>query len=132
VFLLVLGRIQAVIDDRQGGIYARPERIRAIDHVGAHYSVAGPLNLPRSPQGRPVLVQAGSYLASAGAVDTRLTWGGLRTLFGGEGLFLLDGRDLPMRAGDLLVAPEGIAHGIRNTGHGRLLVLAILAPAPAS
>jgi len=50
----------AVIDDRQGGVYARPERIRAIDHVGAHYSVAGPLNLPRSPQGRPVLVQAGS------------------------------------------------------------------------
>lgn len=48
----------------------------------------------------------------------------------GEGLFLLDGRDLPMRSGDLLVAPEGIAHGIRNTGTARLLVLAILAPSP--
>lgn len=48
----------------------------------------------------------------------------------GTGLFLLDGRDLPMRPGDLLAAPEGVAHGVRNTGAGRLLVLAILAPAP--
>ena len=48
----------------------------------------------------------------------------------GNGLFLLDQRELPMRPGDLLVAPEGIAHGVRNTGAGRLLVLAILAPAP--
>ena len=48
----------------------------------------------------------------------------------GEGLFLLEGRELAMTAGDLLVAPEGIAHGVRNTGGGRLLVLAILAPAP--
>ena len=49
----------------------------------------------------------------------------------GEGRFLLDGRELPMRAGELLVAPEGVPHGVRNTGQGRLLVLAILAPAPA-
>ena len=48
----------------------------------------------------------------------------------GTGVFLLDGRDLPMQPGDLLVAPEGVAHGVRNTGAGRLLVLAILAPAP--
>ena len=48
----------------------------------------------------------------------------------GEGTFLLDGRELPMRAGDLLVAPEGVPHGVRNTGQGRLLVIAILAPAP--
>jgi quercetin dioxygenase-like cupin family protein len=48
----------------------------------------------------------------------------------GEGLFLLDGGNLEMKAGDLLVAPEGVAHGVRNTGTRRLLVLAILAPAP--
>ncbi len=48
----------------------------------------------------------------------------------GDGLFLLEGRELPMRAGDLLVAPEGVPHGIRNNGTGRLLVLAVLAPAP--
>ena len=48
----------------------------------------------------------------------------------GEGLFLLDGETVPMQAGMLLVAPDGVPHGIRNTGAGRLLVLAILAPAP--
>ncbi len=48
----------------------------------------------------------------------------------GEGRFLLEGRELPMKAGDLLVAPEGVPHGVRNTGATRLLVLAILAPAP--
>ncbi len=38
----------------------RPDGIRAINHKGEHYQVAGPLNMPRGPQGRPVLVQAGS------------------------------------------------------------------------
>ncbi|MCH9673059.1 MAG: LLM class flavin-dependent oxidoreductase [Gammaproteobacteria bacterium] len=50
----------AVIDDRENGRYARPEGIRPIDHRGVHYQVAGPLNVPRGPQGRPVFVQAGS------------------------------------------------------------------------
>jgi FMN-dependent oxidoreductase (nitrilotriacetate monooxygenase family) len=50
----------AVIDDRASGTYARGERIRAINHRGDSYAVAGPLNMPRCPQGRPVLVQAGS------------------------------------------------------------------------
>src|SRR6202043_765821 len=50
----------AVIDDRAGGHYARPDRIRPINHKGEYYQVAGPLNLPRCPQGRPVFVQAGS------------------------------------------------------------------------
>jgi len=50
----------AVIDDRDGGRYAKPDRIRPINHKGAYYKVAGPLNLPRTPQGRPVFVQAGS------------------------------------------------------------------------
>jgi mannose-6-phosphate isomerase-like protein (cupin superfamily) len=48
----------------------------------------------------------------------------------GEGLFLLEDRELPMAAGDLLIAPEGVQHGVRNTGSRRLLVLAILAPGP--
>ena len=50
----------AVIDDRAIGRYARGDRIRPINHKGTYYQVTGPLNLPRSPQGRPVLVQAGS------------------------------------------------------------------------
>ena len=47
----------------------------------------------------------------------------------GEGIFLLEGRELPMQAGDLLVAPDGVPYGVKNTGTGRLLVLAVLAPA---
>src|SRR5271169_6245076 len=50
----------AIVDDRTTGIYARRNRIRPINHRGDFYKVAGPLNLPRCPQGRPVLVQAGS------------------------------------------------------------------------
>jgi len=49
----------------------------------------------------------------------------------GEGLFLLEGETLPMRAGDLLVAPEGVPHGVENNSGARLLVMAMLAPAPA-
>ena len=48
----------------------------------------------------------------------------------GSGLFLLEGRELPMSAGSLLIAPAEVPHGIRNTGSERLLVLAILAPSP--
>jgi FMN-dependent oxidoreductase (nitrilotriacetate monooxygenase family) len=50
----------AVLDDRASGHYARANGIRAVRHTGAHYQVAGPLNMPRCPQGRPVFVQAGS------------------------------------------------------------------------
>jgi FMN-dependent oxidoreductase (nitrilotriacetate monooxygenase family) len=50
----------AVLDDRAGGRYADPDRIRPINHRGDFYKVAGPLNIPCGPQGRPVLVQAGS------------------------------------------------------------------------
>ncbi len=48
----------------------------------------------------------------------------------GRGVFLLEGRELAMETGLMMVAPEGIPHGIRNTGSERLLVLAILAPPP--
>ena len=49
----------------------------------------------------------------------------------GSGVFLLEDREIPMEAGIMLVAPEGVPHGIRNTGAGRLVVLAILAPGPS-
>ena len=50
----------AIVDDAASGRYADPQRIRPIAHEGPFYRVAGALNVPRSPQGRPVLVQAGS------------------------------------------------------------------------
>lgn len=48
----------------------------------------------------------------------------------GTGVFLLEEGEVPMREGTLLVAPDGVPHGIRNTSEDRLVVLAVLAPAP--
>lgn len=45
--------------DVEAGVFASAP-IPAVDHVGPHFRVGGPLNVPRTPQGRPVLVQAGS------------------------------------------------------------------------
>jgi len=50
----------AVLADAEAGVFADSDRIHPISHVGRHFRVAGPLNLPRSPQGRPVYVQAGA------------------------------------------------------------------------
>src|SRR5437870_13547257 len=41
----------------------------------------------------------------------------------GRGEFLLEGQTIPMQAGIMLIAPEGVPHGIRNTSSARLLVL---------
>ncbi len=48
----------------------------------------------------------------------------------GTGVFLLEAEEIPMEPGVMLVAPEGVAHGVRNTGGERLVLLAILAPGP--
>jgi quercetin dioxygenase-like cupin family protein len=48
----------------------------------------------------------------------------------GTGVFLLEDREIPMEPGVMLVAPEGVPHGVRNTGDARLVLLAILAPGP--
>ena len=50
----------AWVADRETGTYVDEARIRAVDYVGEYVNTAGPLPLPRSPQGHPVLVQAGS------------------------------------------------------------------------
>ncbi|MGW2403237.1 LLM class flavin-dependent oxidoreductase [Streptomyces sp. NPDC001739] len=50
----------AILLDRERGVYADTDRVRGINHRGAYFGVQGPLNVPRSPQGHPLLVQAGS------------------------------------------------------------------------
>lgn len=50
----------AIVADRASGTYFDPEKVHAIKHTGTYYQVAGALASPRSPQGRPVYVQAGS------------------------------------------------------------------------
>jgi N-acetyl-S-(2-succino)cysteine monooxygenase len=50
----------AFLYDKASGRYFDPAKVRFLDHEGEHFSVRGPLNVPRSPQGRPVVVQAGT------------------------------------------------------------------------
>jgi len=50
----------ALVIDKETGIYANMDRIQGADYQGYHFSVQGALNIPRSPQTYPVLVQAGS------------------------------------------------------------------------
>ncbi len=50
----------AEIGDKDLGLWADSSRVHRVDHVGQYFRVAGPLNVSRSPQGRPVLIQAGS------------------------------------------------------------------------
>jgi FMN-dependent oxidoreductase (nitrilotriacetate monooxygenase family) len=50
----------AIIADKESGIHAVREKVVPIGHEGAFFQVEGPLNVPRSPQGHPLLVQAGS------------------------------------------------------------------------
>ncbi|MCD2182884.1 LLM class flavin-dependent oxidoreductase [Rhizobium sp. GN54] len=49
----------AIVADRETGLYIDPARVRPLDHEGAHFKVKGPLNIGRSPQGQPVILQAG-------------------------------------------------------------------------
>lgn len=51
---------EALVGDRKTGRFADTSKIHRIDYKGNWFDVAGPLQVPRSPQGHPVLVQAGS------------------------------------------------------------------------
>ncbi len=50
----------AFIRDKASGIYYDTTKLHTLNHHGKHFDVRGPLNVARSPQGRPVLVQAGA------------------------------------------------------------------------
>lgn len=50
----------AFVFDKEGGVFFDPEKMHRVNYNGEFYSVQGPLNISRSRQGRPVLIQAGS------------------------------------------------------------------------
>ncbi|WP_422031337.1 LLM class flavin-dependent oxidoreductase [Reyranella sp.] len=50
----------AFIRDKDSGVFFDPSKLHPLHHKGKHFQVRGPLNVARSPQGRPVLVQAGA------------------------------------------------------------------------
>jgi FMN-dependent oxidoreductase (nitrilotriacetate monooxygenase family) len=49
----------SLILDKESGRFADPAKVHRLDHVGAHFRSRGPFSVPRSPQGHPVLIQAG-------------------------------------------------------------------------
>lgn len=50
----------ALVLDKERGVYADPQRVHYVNHEGKWFQSRGPLNIPRTPQGRPVIIQAGS------------------------------------------------------------------------
>jgi FMN-dependent oxidoreductase (nitrilotriacetate monooxygenase family) len=49
----------AIILDRSRGLFADPAKVHRLDHRGKWFKSRGPFTVPRSPQGRPILIQAG-------------------------------------------------------------------------
>ena len=49
-----------LLRDKKSGVYMDRDKVHFLDHVGKHFKVKGPLNITRSPQGWPVIAQAGS------------------------------------------------------------------------
>jgi FMN-dependent oxidoreductase (nitrilotriacetate monooxygenase family) len=50
----------ALVQDQASGIFFDPTKLHALEHRGKHFQVRGPLSIKRTPQGRPLLVQAGA------------------------------------------------------------------------
>jgi FMN-dependent oxidoreductase (nitrilotriacetate monooxygenase family) len=50
----------ALVMDARSGVFLDTDRVRLLEHKGEHFSVRGPLNISRPPQGHPIIVQAGS------------------------------------------------------------------------
>jgi FMN-dependent oxidoreductase (nitrilotriacetate monooxygenase family) len=49
----------AIRFDRESGLFADPEKVHRLDHQGSFFKSRGPFTVPRSPQGHPVIIQAG-------------------------------------------------------------------------
>ncbi len=103
-----------------------PTVIHALDHAVFSPAKMGKTTLFSSPR---LLVGLNAFEpGQAHALHAHAGMDKVYHVLAGDGVFLLDGREVPMRSGDLLVAPDGVPHGVRNTGQDRLVVLAVLAP----
>jgi FMN-dependent oxidoreductase (nitrilotriacetate monooxygenase family) len=49
----------AIAPDRESGVFADPAKVHRLNHHGKWFNSRGPFTVPRSPQGHPVLIQAG-------------------------------------------------------------------------
>ena len=105
---------------------SEPEVVRPLDHAAYRPDKMGKSTVFSSPR---LLVGINAFEpGQAHALHAHQGMDKIYYVLEGEGVFLLEGAELPMRAGDLLVAPDGMPHGVRNTSAARLAVLAVLAP----
>jgi len=49
----------SIVQDKVTGLFARPEKVHRLDYQGRYFRSRGPFTVPRSPQGHPVIIQAG-------------------------------------------------------------------------
>jgi FMN-dependent oxidoreductase (nitrilotriacetate monooxygenase family) len=50
----------AVVRDKQSGVFADPAKVHRVNHVGKYFRCEGPLSVPHTPQGKPTIIQAGA------------------------------------------------------------------------
>jgi quercetin dioxygenase-like cupin family protein len=108
---------------------AHPQPLRPEEHAAWSETKMGKSTLFASPR---LLVGLNAF--RPGQEHALHAHAGMDKLYvgvAGQGVVLLEGRELPLRPGEVLVAPAGVPHGLRNTGTEDLLVLAVLAPGPA-
>ena len=103
-----------------------PEVLRPLRHAAYGADKMGKSTLFSSPR---LLVGINAFEpGQSHALHTHHGMDKVYYVLEGQGVFLLDGAELPMHAGDMLVAPDGVPHGVGNTGEARLAVLVVLAP----
>jgi FMN-dependent oxidoreductase (nitrilotriacetate monooxygenase family) len=102
----------ALVLDREAGVFADPDKVHPLDHEGEWFRVRGPLTVPRSPQGRPVLLQAGS---SGRGRDFAAKWAEL--IFTGD-------PDIDVARSHYKDQKERIGQGGRDPGSVKMLPMA--------
>ena len=97
------GRLRS---EQEGRVYFDRNRVQIMEHAGEFFRVRGPLNVPPSPQGEPVLVQAGaSDDGRALAAETaEVIFGAQQTLAGAQAFYA----DVKARAAACGRDPDGI------------------------
>lgn len=96
----------ALVRDKESGIFFDAVKLHVLNHQGKHFKVKGPLSVARSPQARPVLVQAGASEAGMeiGAESAEVIYAVPHEIDTGRGYY----RDLKERAARKGRDPEGM------------------------
>lgn len=121
--------------DAQSGVFSDPTKMHTLDHEGEFFSVRGPLNVPRSPQGRPLLVQAGASdtgsdfaaryadmvfatpLTVESAIETRTRLRGLASSYGRDPDHLAVMPGLPVLAAETAAEAEAQYQQLQDLVH---------------